>query len=319
MEQVCCIFCTKSSEAVVIKEDGYQGRRCDTCALIYISPRPKQEDISDLYGHGSAHVSSDAHITGSLLKRLYARHSLKVIDQYRSTVYTRVLDFINPGFSKSQGTLLEVGAGGGHFLKEARKKGYTPYAIELNPHQADFINQVLGIPCEKTLLSSCSFGDNTFDVIYHCDVISHFHDPVDAFKIMHTKLADDGLLVFETGNIAEVKHKYLGAFSSFQYPDHLYFFSKDSIKQLLDKTGFELVALHRYNIMPQLAVMNWLKGSSSNTQPVAPKSESGSSWLYSVAKNAYYLMVYVLRYKLGRLLPKKGRPQTLIVVARKKR
>ncbi|GAI49710.1 unnamed protein product [marine sediment metagenome] len=40
MEEIMCIFCEKESDQVVIKENGFKGKKCPTCGLIYISPRP---------------------------------------------------------------------------------------------------------------------------------------------------------------------------------------------------------------------------------------------------------------------------------------
>ena len=87
-------------------------------------------------------------------------------------------------------------------------------------------NQKLNIPCESVALSSTTFGGKKFDVIYHRDVLSHLYDPMNTFRLIHQSLNDKGLLVFETGNIADVNPKYLGLFSQFLYPDHLYFFGR---------------------------------------------------------------------------------------------
>ncbi len=309
MEKIACIFCHKMSVVVAIQEDNYQGKKCQQCALIYISPRPTRNQVVNLYGHDEAKISAQSHMTGGFLKRLYARHTLNKIKKYCTS-----------------GSLLEIGSGAGYFLDEARKKGFDPYALELNPVQADFITHHFGIPAEKKALSETSFGKKQFDVIYHCDVVSHFHNPISAFNIMQKKLRDKGLLVFETGNIAETNNKYFPAFTSFQYPDHLFFFSEQSIKQLLDRTGFQLIALHRYNILPQLRLLKWLQSKKQNVnnkqqcgaQKKIPKQKRVLLGAKNMFKKLYYLSMFFLRYYLGALLPKKGRPQTMIIIARKK-
>ncbi len=126
--------------------------------------------------------------------------------------------------SQTAGSLLEIGAGAGFFLDQARRQGFEPYAIEPNPTQADFIENKLRIPCERQVLSLASFEDKQFDTIFHSDVISHFYDPIDMFRIMYAKVRVGGFLIFETGNFADVTAKYLGAIPSFQYPDQLFFF-----------------------------------------------------------------------------------------------
>ncbi len=307
MEQISCIFCKQQNNSVAICQDGYTGKRCHECQLIYISPRPTEQTVVNIYGHDDAQISAQAHIGGSLLKRLYARHTLTLIRRHL------------PKSKKAETpSLLEIGSGAGYFLDEARKKGFSSYAIELNPIQANFIKQNLHIPCENSLLSAASFGATRFDAIYHSDVISHFYDPVAAFNIMHEKLNANGLLVFETGNIAEINKDYFPAFTSFQYPDHLFFFSEHSIKLLLEKTGFELLAIHRYNILPQLKLLKWLHKPKQPSTSAQSTQTQKNSFIKNAIKNGYYLGSYCLRYKLGAWLPKSERPQTMIVMARKK-
>lgn len=325
MKEIECIFCHTKSDRVVIEENGYQGRKCDRCGLIYISPRPSLEEIIDLYGHDDAQISANAHITSDYLKRLYARHHLKIIHS-----------FIRDG------ALLEVGAGAGYFLDEARKMGFEPYGLEFNPVQANFMRNDLKIPCEESSLDTPIFTGKKFDVVYHCDVISHLYDPIADFKKINQVMKDDAFLVFETGNLGDVDRSYFKHIKRFQYPDHLFFFSTDNLVELLEEAGFELVKIYRYSILPQLlaqkvflGILNSLKQLTSDRKKVtnlanSSKTENLSSTnLSSVKKpsksiikkslsNSYKYFNYLVRYQIGAIVPKVKRPQTVIVVAKKK-
>ena len=175
MEKIKCIFCEKENDQVVIEENGYVGRKCSQCGLIYISPRPSFDEVRDLYGHGAAYVSAESHISAEFAARSYARHHLKTVNSYLEN-----------------GAILEIGAGAGYFLDEARKLGLEPYGIEFNPTQANFIRNELKIPCEESPLSMSTFGGKKFDIVYHCDVISHLFDPVSEFIKTHQKMEDGG-------------------------------------------------------------------------------------------------------------------------------
>lgn len=305
MEVINCIFCSHDKGAIVIEENGYQGKKCSSCALIYISPRPLQDKVLDLYGHSNAHVSPASHMQGGFLKRLYAKHIISLIKKY-----------------KKEGSLLEIGSGGGYFLDEARKQGFTPYAIELNPVQCSFIQEKLSIACDKNALSKESYGQMKFDIIFHSDVISHFYDPIKEFKTMHDKLNPDGIIVFETGNIADINKKYFNYFSCFQYPDHLFFFGEETLKKLLDITHFTLKNIHRYSILPQLSFMKII-GKYKKELPANKNSSTllltkkRSSFFKDFLMKVYYYGLYVMRYRLGKCIYKYQRPQTLIVVAQK--
>lgn len=327
MKEIECIFCGIKSNSIVIKENGYQGNKCDGCGLIYISPRPSFEEIVDLYGHDDAHISATSHISSDYLKRLYARHNLKII---RSVV--------------QNGSLLEIGAGAGYFLDEARKMGLEPYGLEFNPVQANFIRNDLKIPCEESPLGASIFEGKKFDVVYHCDVISHLFDPISDFQKINEIMKDEGFLIFETGNIGDVDRSYFKYIRRFQYPDHLFFFSTDNLNALLEKADFQLVKIHRYSILPQLLAQKlFLRARNSIAKPVLKnsgtenlssqnnleklsganssslKTKATKSIVKKILSNAYKYFNYLLRYKIGRIAPKTHRPQTVIVVAQKKR
>lgn len=323
MNEIACIFCETASDNIIIEENGYKGRKCLQCGLIYISPRPSFDEIIDLYGHNDAHVSAEAHLSANVVKRLYARHHLRII---RS-------------FAKG-GTLLEIGAGAGYFLDEAQKVGYDPHGLEFNPIQADFIRNQLRIPCEESPLSPEIFEGKKFDVVYHCDVISHLFDPISDFRTMNEVMKDGSFLIFETGNIGDVDQRYLRYFPKFQYPDHLFFFSTQNLLELLDNTGFCLEKIYRYSIAPELIARKALSGikhSMAKYMSEPPESMnksygnnalddqsnikasafSAKSSAKEGLKKMHKYFNYSVRYRVGRIAPKGHRPQTMIVVARK--
>ncbi len=317
METIQCIFCNISSDQTVIEENGYSGKKCPRCGLIYVSPRPTLVETLNLYGHDQANLSAESHILRAFANRLYARHHLRIIRRF-----------------KKGGSMLEIGAGAGYFLDEARRKGFEVSGIELNGIQAEFIRSKLGIPCEESPLDDSLFNGKKFDVIYHCDVISHFHDPISEFQKMLDKLGNNGLVVFETGNFADVKTEYYRFVTKFQYPDHLFFFGESNLKELLRRTGFEVIKVYRYSVLPQFVIekklrkaKDLIRSKGTNTKigegsRVAFSSISNSNVsrvsLYQLMRNTSNYFSYFVRYKIGFLMPKKGRPQTVIIVAHKK-
>jgi 2-polyprenyl-3-methyl-5-hydroxy-6-metoxy-1,4-benzoquinol methylase len=65
----------------------------------------------------------------------------------------------------------------------------------------------MGIPtCGRPLAET--YPGMKFDIISHCDVLSHFTDPVAEFKMMLDRLNPGGLLIFETGNFGDVNPSY---------------------------------------------------------------------------------------------------------------
>ena len=110
---------------------------------------------------------------------------------------------------------------------------------------------------------------------------------------------------------------------------------------LLAKTGFEFIRLYRYSILPELIARKALSGIKNSINSLMPKFNKlyktssdrsnikninranyrlpgNKSIAIQILKNGYLYLHYILRYKIGRIAPKTNRPQTVIVVARKK-
>jgi SAM-dependent methyltransferase len=304
-----CIFCDGSTSSVVIQENGFDARQCANCGLIFVSPRPSADETAALYVTDSAHLSAKSHVEAqrTRVSRAETRYRLSVLRKY-----------IRPG-----STIAEIGAGGGAFLEEARTQGFDAQGVELNPLQAGFIRDQLGIPCAPSLAElQQSTGRQTHDVVFFRDVISHFSDPIAEFATFNEALPPGGIIAFETGNLADVDHRYFRYFSLFQLPDHLFFFGDASLKALLSLTGFELITIRRWSILPQLRALHLLhrlRGRNAGTEQHRSEQSDDvpAEKRSSLGEAVIYVLYHLLPARVGAVAPKKGRPQTTLVVARK--
>ena len=321
VEYIKCILCDIDSNEVAWEEDGYTARRCPNCGLVYVSPRPTLPEILNMYASDQSYSKAQPLISGAFDRRLRARHHLGIIKEH-----------------KSSGSVLEIGAGAGWFLYEARRAGFTVYGIELNRTLAEFMGERLKIPCGASPLDRSSSSGQTFDVICHFDVLSHFYNPIAEFQKMNNRLNNGGLLVFETGN-SDFDARYKSLFRSFQLPDHLFTFSEVSLKKLLEQTGFELEKIYEYSIVPQLMFLlatrrimaivrrgtprqnTNVSNQHNNIQTPPDKqlktSTNKGNFPISFAKNAINYFSYTLRYKVGAIAPQKRRPRTMLIIAHK--
>jgi len=314
VETIECPFCPGAPSEPAIEEDGWTGRRCSSCNLIFLSPRPSPDEVAELYRSDSAHLSAESHIEShdSLINRVYNRHALRLLRRH-----------------VRGGALLEIGAGSGAILELARDAGFDVYGVEANPAQAAYIRDVLRIPCaESTESLGADLGRASHDVIYHRDVLSHFPDPVLEFRRFNDVLAPGGRVVFETGNFGDVDPAYFRYVSSFQYPDHLFFFSERSIDRLLEESGFRRERTYRFSLVPQLEVASRARAALTRGGGGRGGSANGDGGLAAAARSGgparrsalfgYEYVLYLLRFGAGSVAPKERRPQTMVVVARKR-
>jgi len=283
LQAVPCPLCGEAPGEVVVREGGFQACRCPGCGLVFVSPRPSPDEILAIYEHDASQTAARLHIakTRQPYALAHARFTLDLIARHRGP-----------------GDLLELGAGGGLFLDLARARGHRVAAIEPNPVLAAFLRDEAGLPCETRPLGPDSFDGARFDIVYHCNVLSHLSDPLGAVQDMGRALRPGGLLVLETGNFADVDPRYhalIARTERFQLPEHLAFFGEPSLRRLLASTGFELRALHRFSRVAE---------------------KRGPAWLGALGLRRILPRVrFSLTYRLGRVLPKRGRPQTVILVA----
>jgi SAM-dependent methyltransferase len=320
VDEIDCVLCEGASSTPIIFENGFTGRQCSECGLIFISPRPSRAEMDELYRHGAAHLSPEWFVRGpeAIASRLRARRDAGLVQRLAVG-----------------GSLLEIGPGRGTFLAAARRRGFNVSGVELNPTQASFIRTELGIACAESLDSAQDMGGGRFDVVYHRDVLSHFYDPHEELERLRALLKPGGLQIFETGNLADVDHRHLKLIPSFQYPDHLFFYGRRSLHKLLDQTGFSPVHTYRWSMLPE----RWLRsrvrlardrvaGNSARDsgdsgpdhalgvarpEPAGTRAAGGQA-----ARQALDLLYYGLQTTLGKIPAGERIPQTLIVIARKR-
>lgn len=307
MQEVECIFC-KASQAVrpFQGENGYTAVQCDGCGLVFVSPRPTIKEMKALYQGQETKVDLSAHLSQRDNKSIQARRSLRFIRQHKST-----------------GRLLEIGSAAGYFLNEARLAGFEVQGLDLTRQFCEFTRNVFGLPVFEGILADAPFQEASFDVIYMRNVLSHLAYPIDEFRHLHRLLKPGGVVVLETGNVAELPPDVAG---ELELPDHLYHFSQKTIGQLLHETGFEVISTRRFTLVYALASVRWLSGVFARSKDVAadvkptPAPRNLPSKLprsYLLKKLRAYIAQFV-RYDLGAILPNKNKRCTLVVVGRRR-
>lgn len=294
---LCGRFTGPGAGPAAITESGFTAGRCEPCGLLFVSPRPSESAVLAVYEHDASQTAARVHVAKSKdpVAVAHARHLLGLLQPHLAPHTRRT----------GKARLLEVGAGGGVLLGEARSRGFDVAAIEPNPVLAAFMSD-RGIACEPLLLppsptglGPASFPGREFDAIVHCNVLSHFDDPLASLTAMASRLAPGGILMVETGNFADVDprfHALIRATERFQLPEHLTFFGERSLDALVRAAGFEPLVCHRYSRVPEKLGPTVLRAL-------------GLGGLTNRLR-------FWLKYRVGAWFPKRGRPLTLVLVAR---
>jgi SAM-dependent methyltransferase len=207
-------------------EFGWQ--RCPACGLIYLSPRPPQEEI-ELYYPDDYVLFRTAD-----RKRHWWRFPLmrRWNMRRRCTAAQRLHD---------RGRILDVGCATGEFLQAMHRRGWETYGVEPNEGAAEYARRQIGLRVFTGDLKSASFSKAYFDVVTMWEVLEHLYDPLDTIKEVQRVLSSKGLLVLSVPDPRSLEAKLFGPYwAGFDAPRHLYAYTSDILRKLLSRAGFEV-------------------------------------------------------------------------------
>tara|TARA_B100001175_G_scaffold314057_1_gene322705 strand:+ start:204 stop:998 length:795 start_codon:yes stop_codon:yes gene_type:complete len=160
-----------------------------------------------------------------------------------SKLYNSRLSFIESLYP-GKGNLLDIGCGAGFFLNIAKERGWNCHGMEILPEYIKYAQEKFALKNIRleSLDEPISYNANNFDVITLWDLIEHLRNPLNSLKKIHRMMKPGGLLVMWTPNVKNaifLKERWVG----YKILQHFYFFSGDSLKNMLEKTGFKIVSL----------------------------------------------------------------------------
>ena len=233
---VACPNCGADDPRDWAVELGFSAVKCGGCGLVYVSPRLRDDLISDA-------VRSGVHGEEAQGLVVTARRDGRKVERYRSLFSTMFADlWQRPGGV----SWLDVGAGYGEVLEAVRllaPSGSKIRGLEPMHHKAEAARG-RGLEIEEAYLGA---QHGPVDVISVVDVFSHIPDFNAFLANVRAALAPAGELFMETGNIAELERREEFA-DELGLPDHLVFAGEPQIRQYLARGGFDVVAIERHRI-----------------------------------------------------------------------
>jgi O-antigen biosynthesis protein len=158
----------------------------------------------------------------------------------------------------SNRTVLEFGCATGYFSRMLSEKGCNIVGVEINSDAAKHAEKY----CSKVLVADLDFtplneilSEQTFDVAIFGDVLEHLRNPWQILENVKNHLNPGGFVVASIPNIAHgaVRLSLLqGQFNYQKYGvldnTHIRFFTKTTIDEMFDKSGYFIDALERTKI-----------------------------------------------------------------------
>jgi SAM-dependent methyltransferase len=143
----------------------------------------------------------------------------------------------------SGGRLLEVGCAWGYLLDLAQRH-FQVEGLELCP-EAVAACRGRGLDVRREPLGSAALvGRSPYDAVVMLDVIEHLPDPRQSLMVVREALVPGGHVLVTTGDFGSALSRLMGRrWRLLTPPQHLYFFTRRSIRWLFAQTGFTVVSL----------------------------------------------------------------------------
>ncbi len=218
----------------IIKAFDFEGKTrdydilyCPFCKIGLTSPFPSKETLNLLYlSQNSRNFDSENSFFFNKIKDFLAERFLISLEKKFKKKFDKILDF---------------GTGNGRQAKAAKSvfKNSTVDAVDfnLNPPPLLANNEI-----NYYYIEDFYNQNKQYDLILLRHVLEHIIDPVEFLENFKKYLTNDGILLIEVPNLESGSGKIFGKyFHGFYVPYHIFHYTKESLRFILQKTGYDCV------------------------------------------------------------------------------
>jgi len=255
-------------------------RQCPSCRLLWLDPRPEDEDLPKCYSTYYTHQDpSSEGVTprrrpfsawrDTLRKAILCgyfgyRHLHPVHDlwcesgtllakipflRYRA-VYDDLRERFPRWIEREDRLIIDVGCGRGDYLRRMKELGWNVLGIEPDRDAAELAKKK-GVDVITGTLQQAGLPDGIADQVTLQHSIEHFPDPIAAIQECYRLLRGGGRVVIYTPNGESLGHRtFKSSWLPLDPPRHLFLFSTSSMELFLEKTPFRK---HRIKTVPASA------------------------------------------------------------------
>lgn len=209
-----CNLCTSELLDTISTKDAKSSKHlkvvvCENCSLIQQDPMPTDDELFEYYT-----TFYRLHYKNTYTPK--AKHIYRAGNNALNRIHFLATNNI------TNGSLLDVGAGGGEFTYLSNKNGFISTGTEPNKGYSEFAKKEYNINIMTGELNNIN---KCYDVITMFHVLEHMPSPLLTFKKLWSSLNPNGILFIEVPNI-NTKN---ASPSNIYFKAHLYYFNKATL------------------------------------------------------------------------------------------
>lgn len=216
-------FCPQNGRGLV---------QCQNCGLVYVGQQPDPEELYALYGETYFHNDESGEVG-------YTNY-IKDETNIRKTVNRRfdhIEKFVQPG------KMIDIGCAMGFFIDEASKRGWQVEGMDVSHFAVEYVKERFGHNVYQGSLDTLELEEGAYDLVTMYDVIEHVPDPKAYMMRVASLLRSGGIFELATPDVDSIPAKLTGKrWIGYKLSEeHVYYFSVNTLRQMLDYAGFDVV------------------------------------------------------------------------------
>lgn len=216
---------------------------CDACGLGFVTPLPKENEISQHYDIPAYYTHGNDHIP-DIVPTIWDRCLIHLAWRFDYGQEFNPNELF-PNLEKNM-RALDIGCGAGNLLTSLSELGVQTSGIEPDAsarlQASNLGHKVYAGTAEKF---PSEFDGTKFDIVIMTHVLEHCLEPERALANAQQVLSDEGLFYCEVPNAgSSYFRKYAHISEMLDIPRHLYFFKKKSLESTAKRAGLEIISWH---------------------------------------------------------------------------
>ncbi len=233
-EEVSCSICNSSEKILIGEKDRYglyfPVNACRDCGLVYTSPRMTQAAYGEFYN--------------TEYRKLYngVETAREVFFENQKKKGKHIFNFLKSHELLKNETkyVLEVGCGAGGIIDYFRDQGFEVKGIDLGDEYIKYGKENYGLDLETATLADIS-NERKPDIIIYSHILEHILDINKEVELIKNFIKENTLVYIEVPGIKEIHKNYEANILRYFQNAHTFHFTLDSLVNLMNKHGFELV------------------------------------------------------------------------------
>lgn len=218
IQDVLCYLCDQKDNLIVARKDKYLWRKCFNCGLLYISAFPEKDYYDKEYFRAYKNL---------------ADYNYKLAEN----ILPKASNLIWP--AGGNGRLLEIGCGGGYFLKKAKELGWKVQGIEQSEAACNIAKENSLNLIQANVEEYVFNFKNPLDLIVMHHVIEHLRNPVDTLEKIKKTLSKKGVIF----NVCPDGDQYTDSswlhINNHWPGEHIIIYNRSSFEYLAAKVGLK--------------------------------------------------------------------------------